>query len=323
MKQGVNLVAILACMLSLSARALAQVSPGEIVDKFYPQTRLDPEDPDHRESCYAVYSSENRQPATIMAGYANRVTQDAVIRVIERNAAGSYAVTHEVPATYEIMGQGCDAYLPDVDFDGKLDVAFSFGGRGGSEDWLFKWDGTQLISITPTRTENGTARSELNSASPFDVTHSGWMQFRMPGFWGALEDNQPAPAPQELWEAVDEHYQQTRFFLEITKFEVGRLQLALRYPINLQHFRQSQDSVPPFRVRVVNGDRAGRHRIRSGTITVNDVVVIGPEQLTSRAEFVEVTLPALPIENLLRVQLTGDPDAYIVVTVSDSTVRKP
>jgi hypothetical protein len=53
------------------------------------------------------------------------------------------------------------------------------------------------------------------------------------------------------------------------------------------------------------------------------VLIIGSSQLTRANEFVEVTLPALPIDNTMVVSLDGDNDSTIHVSIADATIRQP
>ena len=49
---------------------------------------------------------------------------------------------------------------------------------------------------------------------------------------------------------------------------------------NLRSFRLIEDSAAPYRLRVVNGDRFGKHRVTGATIQVNEVPVLEPRDLS-------------------------------------------
>ena len=82
-----------------------------------------------------------------------------------------------------------------------------------------------------------------------------------------------------------------------------------------------EDSFPPFTLRVINGDRSGQNRVSGASIRVNEVEVIGPQQVNVTTEFTDTVLTSLFVENRLTVTLTGPPDAIIIVLVEDSTQR--
>ncbi|HKY21884.1 MAG TPA: hypothetical protein VJM31_11770 [Vicinamibacterales bacterium] len=297
------------------AQALGQSVPQGIVDQFYP-SRLSPADESERRSCFEVYASTNNEPEIIIAGYTDLA--EGVVIVIGRDAPGVYSVRYEVSATYATNGRECEVELPDLDFDGQRDVHVRFLNRGGNPSWFFKWNGVQLTNITATEAEDGKEWSRLISASHYDINHSGWMHIVAPGFLEPLDDNQPKPEPLQVFESVNGMYERTRYLLAAREFVVGSDPWLLRYRL-----RQSQDSTAPFILRVVNGDRLGQRRVTEGTITIDNVVVVNSSQLTGAVEVVEVTLPSLPVDTVLRVSLVGGANSTILVTVADSTVRQP
>ena len=70
------------------------------------------------------------------------------------------------------------------------------------------------------------------------------------------------------------------------------------------------------------GDRTGSHRVSSGTITLNNVTIVEPSQLSAGTEFIEISIESLPILNALKAELGGTDGAKILITVTDSTARQ-
>ena len=306
---------VVACLVMAPAYGVAQ-STQDIVDRFYPTNRLSA-DPEDRQTCFAVHTAENGEPTVIIAGYTD--LYEGVTRVLTRGAGGTYVVGYEVPATYDISGSSCSATLFDVDFDGQQEVLLEFSGHGGSEGWLFRWNGAQLTNLAPTTIVGDREQTRLFSPNPIDATHAGGMQILCPVGNEPLDDNEPARYPDEIYEpGLDGIYARSRFVLGIEQFREGSDPRAKVF-----QFRRSQDSVGPFLLRVANGDRNGQHRVATGTISLNDIVVVKASQLTGGVEFVDVTIGDLPVENTIIVSLTGDDDSTIIVTVSDSTLRVP
>jgi hypothetical protein len=90
---------------------------------------------------------------------------------------------------------------------------------------------------------------------------------------------------------------------------------------NVRPFRLVQDSAPPYKMRVINGNRSGGNRVDGATIFVNDMAVLGPAEVNARTPFATTVLPPLVTANHVKATLTGAPDASIIVLIEDSTNR--
>jgi hypothetical protein len=92
---------------------------------------------------------------------------------------------------------------------------------------------------------------------------------------------------------------------------------------NQRSFRFVQDSTPPWRIRVINGDRDGHNRVTGATISLNDQDVIGPQDVNEKTEITTKVLKSLTTVNHLSATLTGPGEAYITVLIEDGTKREP
>ena len=200
---------VVACLVMAPAYGVAQ-STQDIVNQFYPTNRLST-DPEDRQTCFGVHTSLNDEPMVIIAGYTD--LDDGVVRVLTRDGAGTFGVGYEVPAKYGITGSNCSVDMVDVDFDGQLEALLTFGAHGGSQGWLFRWNGAQLTNLTPTTIANDRERSELFSPGVIDITHSGWMQILSLGSSEPLAENEPTSNPDEIYEAFSGVYARSRFVL--------------------------------------------------------------------------------------------------------------
>ena len=90
---------------------------------------------------------------------------------------------------------------------------------------------------------------------------------------------------------------------------------------NLRSFRLIEDSTGPYRLRVVNGDRFGKHRVTGATIQVNEVPVLEPRDLTGRDGLRLGDHPAAGVQNHVTATLTGPADGTLLVLIEDSTKR--
>jgi hypothetical protein len=294
----------------------AQVNVQQVVDQFYPTDRLSPEDQASRRSCFAVDSvTANGAPDVIIAGYTDMTSAAAL--AITRNAEGGYQVAYKVPQEYYMFGKECTVDLIDVDFDGQREIYLRFSGVRMSDAWLFKWNGLEMTNITPTQLISGTRGSEICANSPIDLTHTGPLKIVCSNIFGSLAVDEAAERPMDVYELTGPTYQVTSHLLTVWPFEIRG-----NPGTQVAHFRKSVDSTGPYILRVINGDRTGSHRVSSGTITLNNVIIVEPSQLSAGTEFIEISIESLPILNVLKAELGGTAGAKILITVTDSTARQ-
>jgi len=75
------------------------------------------------------------------------------------------------------------------------------------------------------------------------------------------------------------------------------------------------DPTGHFRLVVVNGDPGGRHRASHASIQINGAEVLGRDHLNERVGHAEVVLAGLKRENRLGVEVRGDPEAWLTVSI--------
>jgi hypothetical protein len=294
----------------------AQVNVQQVVDQFYPTDRLSPEDRASRRSCFAVYSvAANGAPDLIIAGYTDMISAAAL--AITRNADGGYQVASKVPQEYDMFGNECTVELIDVDFDGRREIHLLFSGVRMSDAWLFKWDGLGMTNMTPTQLISGTRFSEICGNSPIDLTHTGPLKIVCSNISGSTAVDEADERPMDVYELTGPTYQIASHLLTVRPFEIrGNPGPQFAY------FRKVVDSTGPYILRVINGDRTGSNRVSSGTITLNNVIIVEPSQLSAGTEFIEISIESLPILNVLKAELGGTDGAKILITVTDSTARQ-
>ncbi|MBI4266612.1 MAG: hypothetical protein HY657_19770 [Acidobacteria bacterium] len=287
------------------------------VDRLYPADRLDLATAAERPSCYEVLETGPANGARVLlAGYVDR--SNGVVRLLRRDEAGSLQVVFDSPPTWRLPGTrtGCVIRLQDVDFDGRPEAFVYFEGVRASVGWIFKWDGVGLSNLTPTRPDGDRESSVLLDPAVYDLEHSGPLRVIAMRDIAVPPPGVPAPSPAFVYRLGPSGYEVETSVLAVMGF---RADVDPRS--NLRTFRLVTDSSPPYTLRIVNGDRDGRHRVTGATIGLNNTDVVGPSQVHEGMQFATVGLAPLLIQNHVTAALTGPPDAYIVVLVQDSTRR--
>jgi len=289
-----------------------------IVDQFYPQSLLDKAEaegpgrvPLSRKSAYAVIETfSDGNPQTIIAAYSNGL--GGAIRVIRADAARVFSVAYE-PTTLLLTGVDCQAELVDVEGDGVREVLISFRSfRGPSEDWILRWDGSQLRNLGPVEIESdGMQSSVLSDSGLLDLDHTGTLSLVTLTGPASLGDEFPNPLP-------------VVYKLEGGKFVLDRPLLFLspfvRRTGQPETVAQSLFVPPvfsgPFVLKVINGERDGSRRVSSARIVLNGVEILSPNQFSQQVEFLTISIN-LQTENQIEVTLAGIPLGQVWISVED------
>jgi hypothetical protein len=312
------LLTLLLCGAAFVADGLTAQAPDaqlqQVVDRFYPE-RLHPASPDERHSCFDVIeTSPNRQPALVIAAYTDRTT--GAVRVLRRNAGGAFEVVAENPDNWVLNGTDCGIRVEDLAFDDHQEAIVYFRGLRASSGWVLKWDGSKLQSLTPTTSSGGRESSLLLGPIVYDLEHKGPLSIVAARVVEQLGPGQQARNPAFVYRLGPSGYQMEKGILGIMGF---RADVDPRG--NQRVFNFVQDSVPPWTIRVINGDRSGHNRVTGASISINEQEVVGPQDVNERTEFTTKVLKALTNVNHMTATLTGPGEAYITVLIEDSTKR--
>jgi hypothetical protein len=310
---------LLACAISaVSNRLWAQsenVALRALVDRFYPAERLNPGSASERFACYQVLEATPLgEPALVIAAYTDRSA--GAIRVLRRNASGAFEVAGDNPAGWVLPGSDCRIRLEDLDFDGRQEALVYFLGLRASSGWILGWDGTTLVNLTPTRSEGARQSSLLLGPTVYDLEHNGSLRIV-----ALREVERPGPGEQPRNPAFVYRLGPSGLQMEKGILAVMGFRADVDPRGNLRAFRLTQDSVPPWTLKVINGDRSGRNRVTGATLQLNNREVLGPREINEGTEFVTTVLPSLSTENHLTATLTGPDEAFIIVLIEDSTKR--
>jgi hypothetical protein len=317
MKHLVLLTSLLCGTAFVAADLVAQAPDAalqQVVDRFYPE-RLHPADTEERHACFEVIeTNQAKEPTLLIAAYTDRTT--GAVRVLRRNAGGAFEVVAENSDTWVLSGTDCGIRVEDLDFDGRQEAIVYFRGGRASSGWILKWDGTKLQSLTPTRSNGDRESSLLLGPIVYDLEHKGPLSVVAARVVEQLAPGQQARNPAFVYRLGPSGYQMEKGILGIMGF---RADVDPRG--NQRVFNFVQDSVPPWTIRVINGDRSGKNRVTGASIIINEQEVITPQDVNERTEFTTKVLKALTNVNHLTATLTGQGEAYITVLIEDSTKR--
>ena len=250
----------------------------------------------------------------MLAGYTNRFA--GALRLLRRSDGGAYRVSFDNPDSWVLPGARCAIRLRDVDFDGQPEVFVYFQGVRASSGWIFKWDGAALRNLTPTETIEGRLSSLLLDPQLYDLDHQGALEVI-----ASRIVERPAAGVRSKNPAFVYGLTESGYAVQSSLLAVAAYRADVDPRSNLRAFRLLEDSAGPYRLRVVNGDRFGKHRVTGATIQVNEVPVLEPRDLTGATAFASVTVPPLNVQNHVTATLSGPADGTLLVLVEDSTKR--
>jgi hypothetical protein len=286
-----------------------------IVNRFYPDQLLPSGDADRYATHAVAATAGPDDPSVIIAAYTDRSA--GILRVLARNAAGTWEVAADTSETLLLPGGQCQLRLADLDFDGRPEALLYFQAPRAISTWAFRWDAGRLTNLTPTqRGNNGAETSLLLSAFVYDLDHTGPLRII-----AERVVERPAPRQRPRNPAYVYRLGPNGFEVEKTVVAAMGFRADVNPEQNVRPFRLIQDSEPPYTLRVINGERGGRNRVNSALIFVNNESVLDQRNINAQAEFASVQLTGLFTENNLSARLNGPGEARIIVLIEDSTQR--
>jgi hypothetical protein len=171
-----RVVCVLVGGMVLMARPAVAQQPtvSAIVEQFYPASLTAfPDEIGGRQQCFAVYETDaSGAPQTIVAAYTNHT--EAAVRILRAGSGGFY-VAAEPPAGLDLSGVRCEVALEDIDADGRREIRADFSVNRATVSWLFRWDGQQLVNLTPTAagTATGAQASAFVNGTLVDTDNDG------------------------------------------------------------------------------------------------------------------------------------------------------
>src|SRR5690349_3221840 len=190
------------------------------------------------DSCHAVLSSySDGTPHLVAAAYTNGVFGHLRMLSVNSDTLTVSVLADVTKSQYMLGGAGCHLEIVSLSTSSLvsplsqvLDLDLPGLSGQGASSWFFKWDGSNLVNLTPVEIEYSTPPPDtlLYEAWPVDVEHTGVKQIISNGDI----DLHPGPDglsafPKQLWK-----FDGTSFVLEKT--------LVL-----LQQFTRDKGNQPP------------------------------------------------------------------------------
>lgn len=305
----------------MAASALAVVAPlaaqaptvDTIVAQFYPQQLVElaqkASDTVERRQCAAVYDKQaSGAPRTIVAAYTN--TSSAAIRILQADGSGGFRVTAAEPQGLDLFGEECEVKLLDLDRDGRPEIVVTFSVMVNEVAWVMKWDGQQLVNLTPTAANgDGTLATVLNNADFVDLDNDGVPEIYVVGQYPPPSDGSAAK-PDRIYTLSAGRYAQTESVVGVWVFErsTGAPELE-RVSAPLPAGARG-----PFTLRIVNGDAGGQARVTSGEVFLNGERIMSTNDFSNRVGTIERSVN-LTADNELAVRLAGAPGSRLLIVV--------
>jgi hypothetical protein len=290
----------------------------EIVQQFFPQRLIEASEerfrkggPEPFRTSEFVLADLNGDGSTfIIAAYSDGFS--GVIRILRRQ--NGTAILVDEPNVPTMGGDFPTISLVDLDNDGRLEVIPSFtSARGPTEDWVFKWDGTKLNLIGPTEVDAfGFVHTLLSNAGFFDVDGDGIIEIINRTGSGPVAPDETANIGKGDLEVYRFDGQKYNKFKSLNY--IGSFVRQTAAPVVDKAKFEVANPGPGFVLTVINGDRDGSNKVSSGTVKLNGVVVLTPNDLNQQVRTVVRQVITLA-NNVLEAELAGKPTGQILVTV--------
>jgi hypothetical protein len=289
------------------ALALTTQEVEQIVEEFFPQELIDESQADFKKGgpapfrarAFALADLDGTGTANyIVAAYTNGFR--ARIRVLKLQ--GSTPTLIAEPNLRLLGGIFPAVELVDIENDGRPEVVIHFSSATASLfDWVFKWTGTELRLIGPSSVdEHGDTFTSLGDSNFDDVDGDE-----------ILEITQRSAETQTI---TVYRFDGQKFALTKTLNFFRTFYRHAGTPVLQTAEFEVQNPGGRFVLTIVNGDRNGANRVSSGTIKLNGVVVLTPNDLNQQVRTVvrQVTVLA---SNVLEAELAGKPTGQVLITV--------
>lgn len=299
---------------------------GQLWNRFYPTTLINPKNPKYRSGCVAIYNTDkNGDPQTIFANYTAKRGEFLVIR---RKANGKYWAAPVPPSAqfvsskgYDFSQLGCTIYFLRLTKQGRRSVILGLMSNDSNEsDWVFQWNGTRAVNISPTfRFSNKGAYEPVFSNTSFVYLY--------PNGLAAVS------AYDHFMHYPGDYYETHPDYDQIYRLQKGRYVLAANAayfsgPMAIpsapapatQRFVLRRKSTGPYVLRIANGNLYGKDRVTSAEIRINGKEVVPPGKINSKTNI--LTLPlrhVLKLHNTIKVTAQGSRSSQLSVVVEDHT----
>jgi hypothetical protein len=315
---AIGYIFAMSCRAQLAPPSLDSGQPNgpddAAVAAFFPQALTDlalsrnanPADV-QRDFGYAAVSLEGAgAPRLIVAAYTDYIT--AAVLVLRKNASGQLSVAAAPQFSPVLHGIGPAVSGADIDGDGREEALVWLGdGKRQPSLYVLKWTGMTLVSIGPMNQYGG---SDLYRGDLVDLEGDGKMELLgYTGPSGYIDQTAPPQDSYAVYELQSGRYaprENARTPISVERYVRATGQPAIKA-------RKFVVTRAGFQLLVVNGDGGGS-RVSSGTIKLNGVQVVGPNQFGQQVATITVPITVQAV-NTIEVQLEGQMGGQIAVLV--------
>lgn len=287
-----------------------------VVEQFHPKILSEfPDEIRGRQQCFAVYDADaSGAPRTIVAAYTNHTA--AAVRVLQARAGG-FEVVAEPASGLGLTGVWCDITLEDLDADGRKEILVDFSVNRDTVSWVFRWDGQQLLNMTPTTAGaiTGYGMSNVVNGDLVDVDNDGTKEIYVSPSYPRFPD-EPIQAGVlyrlESGQYVEE--MQLVGMWSLTR-KTGTLETST------MTFAVPEVARGPYMLRVVNGRPDRTARATNVQLWIDGREILAPTDFGGDAAIIEREV-ALAGEHRLAVRFAGQPSGEILIIIGSKSWKR-
>jgi hypothetical protein len=310
-------------LLGLSAPLIAQPSttaPGSdqdraLVEGLVPQQVLDEEADESgqtglplSERCgfIAVDLSGTGHPDFLVAVYVTTDAGLAELRVLKKTNGSAVPVQD-----FHLCRGGSQpkVSLLNLDQASTPEILVELGGRGQAIDWVFKWNGTALVSFGPGGPYHGSPCTDLQDASFVDLDGDGILEIVNEPEYLPGQEKSDAPRTYQVYKLVDGTYTPSGVF----EFFAGYAPPGPPVRLRTRGFSASTPE-SGYVMTIANGDGRDEPPVQSAKIRLNGEVVPGTETISRKVRYLKIPV-TVQADNEIYVSVTGPAGSALYVGI--------
>ena len=332
-----NVLLRIALAASFACPALGQLSINQIVAQGTPaDMNLQTNYVGRLNSCNVVFTTDaTGKPQLVAAAYMNS-GPFSHLRMLSVGADASVSVIRDVgKPSYMLDGGSCRLELVNLNSDTGNNPLLSkvlmlslpnFSSTDGEMTWFFAWNGGNFVNLGPTFVQNGLPPvTVFHNAGPIDLDHTPTLQIESIGYDGDLYAQQDGIATNptvNLYSFNGSSFQQEKTLAFAGSFErkTGQpSQTATNitpdscYLPACEEF-EIRNPATMYKLTAINGSAAGKNRVSSAHVLLNNVEVISPSDLNQQVGIVSKTVQ-ITQKNTVYASLDGTAGGTLTITI--------
>jgi len=251
------------------------------------------------------------RPDFIVAAYESPWGSEGSVRVLKASSGDLVAQSSLGDC---LMGSPQEISVVDLDHSGHPGVLVELpDGHGGPTlDWIFRWDGSKLISLGPTRTIGLSVCPGLYGSQFVDLDGDGFLEAVSTLVHAAPDE----PVTYEVYKLAGGAYKPSGAFEFFEWFPVDSEPLPPAYRV-----REFIASLPgsPYVLTIANGDGRDEPPVESAQVLLNGEAVTTPGQITKTARWFKIPV-TVKANNTVEVHASGPKDSQLYVGIGPASL---